>query len=159
MRPIANLFSDLSAGEKLKNIDVNGVFKFGALICYEIIFPDEVVNRKDKPSFLVVISNDAWYGNSFGPYQHLASAQLRAVEEGVTIVRSAGSGISALISPMGEIIDSLDLNKKGILDVFLPRYAKVPTIYALLGGKCVRLMMLAVLLALLTIKIVGLKHK
>ncbi|MBQ7660377.1 MAG: apolipoprotein N-acyltransferase [Alphaproteobacteria bacterium] len=159
VRPIANLFSDLSAGEKLKNIDVNGVFKFGALICYEIIFPDEVVNRKDKPSFLVVISNDAWYGKSFGPYQHLASAQLRAVEEGVTIVRSAGSGISALISPMGEIIDSLDLNKKGILDVFLPFNPTVPTIYALLGGKCVQLMMLAVLLALLTIKIVGLKHK
>jgi len=159
VRPIANVFSDLSVGEKLKNIDVNGVFKFGALICYEIIFPDEVVNRNDKPSFLVVISNDAWYGKSFGPYQHLASAQLRAVEEGVTIVRSAGSGISALIGPMGEIIDSLGLNKKGTLDVFLPRHAKVPTLYALLGGKCVQLIMLVVLLALLTLKIVGLKHK
>ena len=159
VRPIANLFSDLSAGEKLKNISLNCVFKFGALICYEIIFPDEVVNRKDKPSFLVVISNDAWYGKSFGPYQHLVSAKLRAVEEGVTIVRSAGSGVSALIGPTGEVIDSLGLNEKGILDVFLPFNPQVPTIYAVLGGKCVQLIMLAVLFALLTLKIVRLKHK
>ncbi len=130
MSPIARVLSDLSSGEKLKNIDLNGVFKFGVLICYEIIFPDEVVNRNDKPMFLFVLSNDAWYGQSSGPYQHLVSAQMRAVEEGITIIRGAGNGVSALIDPMGRVVSSLELNQKGVFDVELAQNSTVETIYS-----------------------------
>ena len=89
-----------------------------------------MVNRNDKPMFLFVLSNDAWYGQSSGPYQHLVSAQMRAVEEGITIIRGAGNGVSALIDPMGRVVSSLALNQKGVLDVELAQNSTVETIYS-----------------------------
>ena len=117
----------------VKNISIENYPVFGALICYEIIFPDEVVNRKDKPKWLVVLTNDGWYGNSTGPYQHLVAAQMRAVEEGVAVVRSANSGISAVISPVGKIINQIKLNEKNYSDVYLPKKAAIKTIYNIFG--------------------------
>jgi len=151
MKPVANQISDLSKGKKYKNLSVKGLPKFGALICYEIIFADEVLNRKDKPQFLVVVSNDGWYGQSFGPYQHLVSARMRAVEEGVTIVRSANNGISAVINPLGEIVGKIGLDEREIKDFYLPQKLDITTIYSQIGGKSIQYVML-LLLAFLLLK-------
>lgn len=146
IRPVANQIADLQKGEKFKVIDVVGVPPFGALICYEIIFPDEVINRKNKPKFIVVASNDGWYGQSFGPYQHFVAAKLRAIEEGISIVRSANNGISAVIDPFGGIRGKMKLDAVGVKDVLLPAILVVDTLYAHLGGKGVQRLMFLVLM-------------
>lgn len=151
VRPVANAVADFGIGKKYKNIRLEKMPAFGALICYEIIFPDEVINRDNPPQWLVVLTNDGWYGNSAGPYQHLVAAQMRAVEEGVTIVRSANSGISAVINPMGEVIKEIPLGKQGIADVKLPYHLKVFTLYSHIGGKTINALMLLILCALLKI--------
>lgn len=149
IRPIANNIADFSTSEKLKNIKIKNYPKFGALICYEIIFPDEVVNRQDKPDWLVVLTNDGWYGKSSGPYQHLVSAKMRAIEEGISIVRSANSGISAVINPLGKISQQIELNKIGAQDIYLPLNSKIFTLYSLYGKNAVLLLMLLILVAIL----------
>lgn len=152
VRPVANQIADFSRGEKYKQIQVRGLPVFGALICYEVIFPDEIIHRKNKPSFVVLVSNDGWYGQSSGPYQHLVAARLRAVEEGVTIVRSANNGISAVIDPLGQILKKIDLNKVGTTDVYLPKELTVATLYALIGGKGIQYVMFLILAALFVLK-------
>lgn len=129
IQPIAAGMADFGSGRPYKNIKISDYPAFGALICYEIIFPGEVADKRTPPSWLVVLTNDGWYGNSAGPYQHLAAAQMRAVEEGLTVVRSANSGISAVIDPLGRIIDSLPLNAKEVLDIVLPQSLNLCTFY------------------------------
>ena len=148
-RPIANQIADFSTGEKYKILKVKGLPDFGALICYEIIFPDQVVNRKKKPNFLVLVSNDGWYGQSFGPYQHLVAARLRAIEEGITIIRSANNGISAVIGPKGQILGQIGLNEIGIKDIYLPKNLTKQTIYALFGGLNFQILMILIIAGLL----------
>jgi apolipoprotein N-acyltransferase len=92
---------------------------FSPLVCYEIIYTDKVVNKSNPPQFLINLTNDAWFGKSSGPYQHLAMTKIRAIEYGIPVVRVANSGISALIDPNGRIIEQLNLNKKGVIDVKL----------------------------------------
>lgn len=153
IRPVANVVEDFSQGEKYKLLEVKGFPKFGALICYEIIFPHEVINEKQKPDWLVLVSNDGWYGESFGPYQHLVAAQMRAVEEGITIVRSANTGISAVVDPFGRIIQKANLNQKTAIDVYLPRDLSIMTIYNRFGNIPVLILIFGTLLALTFFKI------
>ncbi len=94
---------------------------FLPLICYEIIFPGRVEERTKRPFWMVNLTNDAWFGSSTGPYQHLHQAQIRAVEEGLPVMRAANTGISAVIDPFGRILAHLDLGKTGALDHGLPR--------------------------------------
>lgn len=129
IRPITNTIANFKAGSGLKNIRIDDYPEFGALICYEIIFPAQVVNSKHKPDWLVNLTNDGWYGNSAGPYQHLAMAQMRAVEEGITVVRVANTGVSAVIDRLGIIRTSLPLNHSGTVDTFLPKKLSTPTLY------------------------------
>ncbi len=145
VRPIANVVADFGIGEPYKNISLPTYPSFGSLICYEIIFPDAVVNRDNPPQWLVVLTNDGWYGKSFGPYQHLVAAQMRAVEEGITVVRSANSGISAVINPVGKIKAQIPLYAKQTLDVKLPLTLKMSTVYSKWGGKTVCGLMLLIL--------------
>lgn len=152
VRPVANQIADFSKGEKYKLLDVEGLPKTTGLICYEIIFEDEVINRKNKPELIVLVSNDGWYGNSSGPYQHLVSARMRAVEEGVTIVRAANNGISAVINPLGQIVSKIDLNEKGISDVYLPKKLTLPTLYSKIGGKSIQWVMCLLLAVLFLLK-------
>jgi apolipoprotein N-acyltransferase len=90
------------------------------LICYEAAFPGRATDPADRPAWLVNITNDAWFGRSSGPYQHLAMARMRAVEEGLPLVRAANTGISAVTDPYGRIRTSLALDTAGVIDALLP---------------------------------------
>ncbi len=106
--------------------------KVGMQICYEMIFSGQVVDRANRPDFIFNPSNDAWFG-SWGPPQHLAQARLRAVEEGLPVVRATPTGISAVIDADGRITESLPSGKAGRIDTFLPM-AKAPTLFARYGN-------------------------
>lgn len=123
---------DYSAGDGLHTLHVDGTPAFGPLVCYEIIFPGNVASKTDRPEWLVNLTNDSWFGVSSGPYQHLVAARMRAVEEGLPIVRSAGSGISAVIDPYGRLVASIPLDEAGFVDAPLPRTLQ-PTPYAVWG--------------------------
>lgn len=146
MTPVANVVGDLGRGEALKNISVDGLPLMGGAICYESIFPGKVLNRAHKPEVLLVLANDGWYGVSAGPAQHLAAAQLRAVEEGVTVIRSANTGISAVVTPHGDIIGRLELNEIGVSDVVLPKRMAHRTFYGAYGNIVPLFLVLGVLL-------------
>ncbi|MBN8989287.1 MAG: apolipoprotein N-acyltransferase [Rhizobiales bacterium] len=102
------------------------------LICYEAIFPGDITPRDARPGWIINVTNDGWFGISTGPYQHLQQIRLRAVEEGLPVVRAANTGISAVIDPTGRIVARLGLGIEGVLDANLPS-ALPPTIYARLG--------------------------
>ncbi|WP_225128078.1 apolipoprotein N-acyltransferase [Bradyrhizobium sp. IC3123] len=117
------------------------------LICYEAIFPDEVAARNERPGWIVNLTNDGWFGISTGPYQHLEQSRMRAIELGLPLVRSANTGISAVIDPVGRTVASLGLGLEGILDANLPA-AIPPTVYARVGDvPAIMLVAVAVLLA------------
>ena len=101
-------------------------------ICYEIIFPGEAVPSGERPGWLINLTNDGWFGISSGPYQHLQQARVRAIEQGLPLVRAANTGISAVIDPLGRIVKSLPLGTEGVLDASLPRRID-RTLYARTG--------------------------
>jgi apolipoprotein N-acyltransferase len=98
----------------------------------------------ERPGWLLNVTNDAWFGISTGPYQHFQQARIRAVEEGLPLVRAANNGISAIVDPLGRIIRQLPLGAEGVLDAPLPRPV-ASTIYARFGDS-ISAMMLAVFL-------------
>ena len=110
----------------------DGIPAAGIQICYEIIFSGQVVDRANRPDFIFNPSNDAWFGD-IGPPQHLAQARLRAIEEGLPVIRSTPTGISAIIAPDGRIVQSLPLGKAGRIDARLPA-AYPPTLFARYGN-------------------------
>ena len=122
---------DFSAGPGPETVAVPGLPPFGALICYEVIFPGAVA-ASPRPAWLLNITNDAWFGVSSGPWQHLAAARLRAVEEGLPLVRAAQTGISAVFDAHGRRLAHLPLGTGGALETDLPR-ALPPTFFARFG--------------------------
>ena len=117
IHPLTNTVAEFGRGEQFKTITLDGYPEFAPLICYEVIFSDDVVRKEDKPKWMVVLTNDGWYGQSAGPYQHLIATQMRAVEEGMTVIRSANSCISAVITPYGEVPAKIELGIRGVKDV------------------------------------------
>jgi apolipoprotein N-acyltransferase len=113
-------------------LDIPGLPPVAPLICYEAIFPTELIQGLDRPGLLVNVTNDGWFGNSIGPHQHLHQARVRAVEQGLPLIRAANNGISAIIDPQGRVLARLGLDVRGTLDTALPRAAP-PTLYAKVG--------------------------
>jgi apolipoprotein N-acyltransferase len=110
-------------GARRRALEVPRAPRFLPLICYEIIFPGEAVPRGERPGWLINVTNDGWFGTSSGPYQHLQQARVRAIEEGLPVVRAANTGVSAVIDPLGRVVKSLPLGTEGVLDSALPRAA------------------------------------
>jgi apolipoprotein N-acyltransferase len=102
------------------------------LICYEAIFPGDVLPDGARPAWLLNVTNDAWFGITPGPYQHFAQARLRTIEEGLPLVRAANNGISAVVDPVGRVVRSLPLGTDGVLDSGLPK-PLVSTLYSRFG--------------------------
>ena len=124
---------DFAAGPGPQTIQLPGWWgKVGFQLCYEIIFSGEVVDRNDRPDFIFNPSNDAWFGR-WGPPQHLAQARLRAAEEGLPVVRSTPTGISALIDPTGRLIGSIPWKQAGVIDAALPN-PLAPTPFSRFGN-------------------------
>jgi len=121
-----------SAGPGPALVDLGQLGQALPLICYEAVFPQDVNGAPSRPDLLLQITNDAWFGTYAGPQQHLAQARLRAIEQGVPMIRVANTGISAVIDPAGRIIDALPLGRAGFLDVPVP-VAGAPTLYARSG--------------------------
>ncbi len=103
----------------------------GVQLCYEIIFSGRVVDEAHRPSFVLNPSDDAWFG-AWGPPQHLAQAQLRAIEEGLPIIRATPNGISAVISPTGRLLQTIGRQRAGVIDTTIPQKLP-PTLFSRLG--------------------------
>ncbi len=119
-------------GDHVGPIEAPGVPPFTPLICYEVIFPHEVAAAAVGARWLVQVTNDAWFGASIGPPQHLAQARVRAIETGLPLVRAANTGVSAVIGPRGEILESLGIGEMGVIDVALPPNLN-PPVYMRIG--------------------------
>jgi apolipoprotein N-acyltransferase len=133
-----------SAGTGSRPLSVPGAPQARALICYEIIFPDEISNDGPRPGWLLNVTNDAWFGGSAGPYQHFHQAQLRAVEQGLPVVRAANTGISAIIDPYGHVLAELGLKKEGVVDGLLPE--ALPITKFVMWGRSIELAVLVMAL-------------
>ena len=119
-------------GSGPRTLHLPGLPPAGALICYEAIFPAQVVDAADRPAWLVNVTNDAWFGNSTGPRQHLAAVRLRAVEEGLPVLRAANTGISAGFDALGRELGRIGMMQSGTLVLTLPG-ALPPTLFARFG--------------------------
>jgi apolipoprotein N-acyltransferase len=115
------------------------------LVCYEAIFPHGLVDRARRPGVLLNVTNDGWFGQSTGPYQHLAQARLRAIEQGLPLVRAANTGMSAVVDSHGRYLHVLPLMETGVIDSELPP-ALEPTVYAI-WGDAIAAFLIAVLAA------------
>lgn len=120
-----------SAGDGPKTLRVAGT-AVAPLVCYETIFPGRVHPRGDRPDWLAAVTNDAWFGDSSGPRQHLDQARLRVIETGLPMARSANTGVSALFDAAGRERARIPLYEQGVIDLPLPRAAP-PTLYGRIG--------------------------
>ncbi|MDQ0317025.1 apolipoprotein N-acyltransferase [Amorphus orientalis] len=132
LEQLTQLPGGFSPGRDQGPVGLPGVPPFSAQICYEIIFPGAVIDPGQRPHWLLNLTNDAWFGRTPGPYQHLRQARIRAVEEGLPLVRAANTGISVVVDPFGRILERLDLGATGTIDTRLPA-STAATVYARLG--------------------------
>lgn len=121
-----------SAGPGPRLIDLPGIGQALPLICYEAVFPQDVASAPARPRLLLQITNDAWFGQFSGPFQHLQQARMRAIEQGLPMLRVANTGVSAMIGPKGEVLRDIPLGQAGYVDAPLPD-ALPPTPYARTG--------------------------
>ena len=133
-----------SAGPGAQVIDIAGLGGALPLICYEGVFARNILSAPERPDYILMITNDAWFGEVSGPYQHLAQARLRSVEQGLPMIRVANTGISAMIDAQGQITHHLPLGQAGWIDAPLPP-ALPPTVYARMGDWPVLAVLLLVL--------------
>jgi len=133
LRQLTKVVGGFLSGDRRRAMDVAGAPKMLPLICYEAIFPGAAVPSGERPGWLVNVTNDGWFGISSGPYQHFQQARVLAIGEGLPLARAANSGISAVIDPVGRIVNSLPLGVEGVLDSSLPS-ALEPTFYLRYGN-------------------------
>ena len=137
---------DFSRGTGARTFHVANIPPFSGLICYEVIFPWIMADKTDRPEWLLNVTNDAWYGDSPGPYQHFEAARLRSIEQGLPLVRAANTGISAVIDPYGRPVRLLALGERGIIDQALPAPLP-PTFYARHGETGMLIILVAIWIA------------
>jgi apolipoprotein N-acyltransferase len=143
MTPIGNGVADIgdfTRGPGVTTLHLDHLPNPSPLVCYEAIFPGAVARLDDRPDWLLNVTNDGWYGKTAGPHQHFENARVRAVEEGLPLVRAANTGISATIDPLGRIIGLEPLYKTGVVDTILPAPLP-PTLYARFGDTLFFLML------------------
>jgi apolipoprotein N-acyltransferase len=136
------------SGDRRRSINIPGAPLALPLVCYEIIFPRAMMPDGARPGWIVNVTNDGWFGISSGPYQHFQQARVRAIEEGLPMVRAANTGISAVVDPLGRIINSLPLGSEGVIDSPLPQ-ALGTTVYARVGDIPAAMLVAVALLALI----------
>jgi len=120
LKPVA-AFRGFNRGAGPMTVERDGIPPFSPLICYEVIFPDNVTAKgAPRPRWIVNVTNDGWYGDSAGPYQHFAQTRLRAIEEGLPVIRSANTGVSGIIDPYGRVLDRVDIFQEGVIVSLLP---------------------------------------
>ncbi len=133
LQQLANAHGEFGVGTKTRYIAGNGIPAFAPLLCYEVIFPQEIIEKGARPEWLLNLTNDGWYGLSDGPFQHMHYSRVRSVEQGLPMVRAANTGISAIIDPYGRVVSQLSLGQAGVLRGRLPSKIS-PTLYARFGG-------------------------
>jgi apolipoprotein N-acyltransferase len=144
---LTKVIGGFQSGDRRRAMDIPGAPKMLPLICYEAIFPGAAVPQGERPGWLVNVTNDGWFGISSGPYQHLQQSRMLAIAEGLPLVRAANTGISAVIDPVGRVVNSLPLGAEGVLDARLPATIE-PTIYLSYGNF---ILILALLLSLMIV--------
>jgi len=144
LREFVQIPGGFEPGDRRRSLAVPGLPPVAATICYEAIFPGAVRPEGERPQVILNVTNDGWFGNTPGPYQHFAQARLRAVEEGLPLVRAANTGISAVVDSYGRVTGSLPLGAEGVLDASLP-VAISPPIYTKLGSGAPLVMVLVCL--------------
>lgn len=132
IEPLAHLPGGFAAGSSRAPITLDGIPAVLPLVCYEVIFAGQVIGEGARPAWILNVTNDAWFGDTPGPYQHFQQARMRAVEEGLPLVRAANTGISAIVDPFGRVVSSLPLGARGVLEGALPAAAPPPP-YARFG--------------------------
>jgi apolipoprotein N-acyltransferase len=135
-------------GDRRRLLSIPGAPQALPLICYEAIFPAEVAATAERPGWMINVTNDGWFGISTGPYQHFQQARMRAIEQGLPLVRAANTGISAVVDPVGRVISALPLGREGVLDAPLPRPIGL-TVYARVGDTTAFVIVAAALFAVL----------
>ncbi len=148
-RKVVTVPGNFTAGPGPVTLAIPGAPPAAMLVCYEAIFPHDLVDAIDRPGWIVNVTNDGWFGLSTGPWQHLAQARLRSIEQGLPLVRVANTGISAVIDSYGRLRASLPIATRGVIDSHLP-VALPPTIYSRFGDWTLGLL-LAVCLALVLV--------
>jgi len=134
VRSLVRMPSDFASGPRPSPIDLPNAPRVQPLICYESLYPGLAQDGGQRPQWIVNVSNDAWFGRTSGPLQHLNLASYRAIESGLPVVRATPTGVSAMIDPWGRVVDGKRLNagESGVIDAFLPRPTP-PTLYGRLG--------------------------
>jgi len=137
LKKITPGYNSFSAGDIRETLNLGNKFDeklILPLICYEIIYSGKIKTKNQSPDLAINISEDAWFGQSIGPYQHFSKAIYRSVEEGIFIARSANKGISAFINPNGEVLKSLNTGESGNIELNFPYFNK-PTLFSNYGNK------------------------
>jgi apolipoprotein N-acyltransferase len=137
----------LTTGDAPHTLHLPGLPPVAPIICYEAIFPHAVIDESDRPAWLLNDTNDSWFGRSIGPYQHFAEARVRAVEEGLPLIRTANGGISGVVDAYGRILMLLPLGEESVLDAKLPQALPADTPYGKLGDLPLLLIVATTLLA------------
>ena len=152
-RKVVTVPGSFAAGPGPQTLQLPGGLAAAMLVCYEVIFPHDLIQPGARPAVIVNVTNDGWFGQSTGPHQHLAQARMRAIEQGLPILRAANTGISAVIDARGRLVATLPLDQQGVIDARIPS-AGEPTIYALLGDfVLMALVLVAVSLVLVLMRI------
>jgi apolipoprotein N-acyltransferase len=149
-RKVVTVPGSFNSGPGPRTLSVPGTPDAAMLICYEAIFPHDLIDPSHRPGYIVNVTNDGWFGQSTGPYQHLAQVRMRAIEQGLPMLRAANTGISSVIDSYGRSVKSLPLMEQGVIDSSLPQAIAAP-VYAKWGdwtGATLAILLLALSLFL-----------